>query len=261
MDLRDKIKDWSNETYGDMLVKRVASGRYGGAPEIDMVMRVLDAQNLNDKNMDGNSTMGLDKTEREVGKFQYVNIFNVISQVSDWCPLDMIYGTCFLAMREPMVHEKAQQWGLSDEELISKMCGRALRALPSYLREHDLKLQLEKRIPNAKFVQNQALDTKLHADLLMRKDGKDYYFWSFVDTYKSIHNFKHKFFGYRQGEVPDGHHITCPFSLSRGQDINGWKLYDGYSINGIVRMFDRPYWSSYDHIEEKENRVIAGIKL
>jgi hypothetical protein len=249
-DIRMKIQKWSESTYGDVFESRVERGRYKPGPAIDMARNVLRRQGLENMVMTGNSTNGLDNMEREVGKFQYVKVFNIISRVADWTPADMVYGTCYLAMKDPNVKLKAQQWGMSEEELISKMCGRALRALPSYLREHDLKCQLEARLPYAEFIQNEALDTVLHADLMMRYGGEDYYFWSFVNTPRSIANFQDKFFGHRQGHVPDGYHVTCPFSLDYCEDIQGWKLYDSVAVRSIARMLDNPTHANYDNVEQ-----------
>jgi hypothetical protein len=248
-DIRKQIESWSSMTYGETLEARLARGRYKPSPAIDMARKVLERQKLTNKIMDGNSTNRLDNMEREVGKFQYVKVFNIISKVHDWTPMDMVYGTCYLAMKDPNVALKAQQWRMSEEELISKMCGRALRALPSYLREHDLKQQLEQRMPDAKFIQNEALDTVLHADLLMRYNDEEYYFWSFVNTPRSIENFKDKFFGHRQGDIPDGYHITCPFSLDCCEEINGWKLYDGLNVRALTMTIDNPAHANYNNIE------------
>ena len=121
MDVEQKIKKWSEITYGEMLEDRVKNNRYRPGPEIEMARNVLRRQNLTNKQMDGNSTNGLDKMEKEVGKFYYVTVFNRITQAKDWSPVDMVYGTCFLAMRDPNVGVKAKAWGISEEELISKM--------------------------------------------------------------------------------------------------------------------------------------------
>jgi hypothetical protein len=247
--VRNKINDWSNITYGQMLEQRIQSCRYGSGPEIEMTRKVLAAQSLTNKPMNGNSTMGLSKMEAEVGTFKYVKVFNAISRAKDWSPVDMVFGTCYLAMKDPNVSRKAEQFGMSTEELISKMCGRALRALPSYIREHDLKCQLQERIPDAKFVQSEELDTILHADLMMEHNGSNYYFWSFVDTPQSIRNFEDKFMGHRAGHVPDGFHVTCPFSLTWCDEIDGWKLYDGVSIDQIAQIVFEPTHGAYDAVD------------
>lgn len=255
MNVRNKIQQWAESTYGEMLESRVCNHRYRPGPEIEMARRVLQNQGLTDKTMCGTSTNDLLKTEREVGKFKYVSVFNAIARASDWCPMDMVYGTCFLAMRDPAVKEKADQWHMSEEELITKMCGRALRALPSYLREHDLRQQLSERIPEATFVQNESLDTVLHADIMMERDGETYYFWSFVNTPQSIANFQDKFFGRRQGHIPDGIHVTCPFSMDCCDEREGWKLHDPLAVNAIVRMLDRQPVADYSQVEELSSKT------
>jgi hypothetical protein len=249
--LRDKMHQWSSMTYGEIFDQRVATGQYGNDDEtIALTQRVLKAQRLEDKPMTGDSTNGLLKTESEVGKFQYVKVFNIISQNSDWAPIDMVYGTCYLARRDPQVKEKARQWGMSEDQLITKMCGRALRALPSYIREHDLRQQLEQRLPGAKFEQSEELDTMLHADLVMERDGQTYYFWSFTNTPQSIENFQDKFLGHRAGEIPGGYHVTCPFSMEFCDDVDGWKLYDSYAVGAIARMTKYQANTDYNHVEE-----------
>ena len=249
-DLRQQIRDWHKTTYGEMPQSRLDNGRYKQNPSIETTRRILETQGLINKSMTGGSTSGLDVTEREVGDFKYVKVFNIISEAKDWTPMDMVYGTCFLAQRDPNVKLMARQWNLTEEELISKMCGRALRALPSYLREHDLKQQLERRLPKAEFRQDEKLDTILHADLAMNYKGEKYYFWSFVNTYQSLQNFQDKFLGHRKGMILDGYHVICPFSLGVCDSINGWKLYNDLSIDNIVRLVNGPVQAEYKDIEE-----------
>ena len=247
--IRDKLNNW-NTTYSEAFEDRVKSGAYPSGKAVEIANYVIDSQHLSNKPMDGNSTTKMNVMEREIGDFKYVNVFNSITKRDDWSPVDMIYGTCYLANKDPNVSIMATRFGVSKEELISKMCGRALRALPSYMREHDLKEQLEKRLPHAKFKQNQALDTILHADLKMEYKGNDYYFWSFVNTERSIANFEHKFLGNRAGHVPDGIHIICPFDLERCETINGWKLYDNFTISSIARMTDNPIQANYKDVPD-----------
>ena len=248
-DMKQKINSWSKVSYGDMLEARLKNGGYSRDESSDIARYVIKAQKLYDKPMNGNSTNGLDLMEREVGNFQYVNVFNIISKAQSWTPMDMVYGTCYLANKDPNVEIMARKLNLKKEDLISKMCGRALRALPSYLREHDLKDQLKAKFPNATFKQNQALDTILHVDLMMKYKDNDYYFWSFVNTNRSLRNFEDKFLGHRAGYIPDGIHITCPFNLNNCDEIDGWKLYDNLVVSEIADMIEYPDQAKYENVQ------------
>jgi hypothetical protein len=247
-DMKQRIDKWSKTTYSEMLQTRTRSNRYQEAQAIETAKYVLNVQRIANKEMTGLTTNGLKKTEDEIGKFQYVRVFNCISKINDWTPMDMVYGTCYLALRDRNVKIKSLQLGISTNELIAKMCGRALRALPSYIREHDLRFNLELMVPSARFIQNEILDTVLHADIMMRLKDERYYFWSFVNTERSRSNFQDKFLGNRKGRVPDGNHVICPLSLGYCDDINGWKFYKKNEIDRIIQLINTPSPTLYNNV-------------
>ena len=248
-EVRERVSAWAKTTYDAAYHDRMQHGRYMSEEAAKLAKYVMEYQRLQNKPMSGYSTNGLMKTEEEIGSFHYVKVFNSICKVKDWNPMDMIYGTCYLALKNPAVKQRAEERGIPEEKLIAQMCGRALRALPSYLREHDLKCQLQERFPNAEFKQNEALDTVLHADLMMDYDNNRYFIWSFVDTSKSLRNFEDKFLGHRMGHVPEGLHVVCPFSLDYCNDYEGWKMYDSLSISQIAQTIRNGRAANYKNVE------------
>ena len=92
--MRDRIEAWGQKTYIETFKERSREGQYSNKRAAELTQYVLRYQNLANKVMSGYSTSGLDKIEEEVGRFQYVKVFNAVRQLKDWTPLDMLYGTC-----------------------------------------------------------------------------------------------------------------------------------------------------------------------
>ena len=256
--IRTRIDCWGRTTYSDALNERIQKGVYNNGPELDLTMSVLRRQGLWNSEMSGYSTNRLETMEREVGTFRYVSVFNIMSQLKDYSPVDMIYGVCYLAKNDQQLSKDisrcARKWHMSEDDLITKMCGRALRAMPSYIREHDMKDQIEQRFKGASFRQDELVDTTLHADLVMTHNGEQYYFWSFVGTGKSLENFQDKLMGNRHGIVPDGTHVICPFNLNFCDQVCGWKLYDAQEIHSIVSMIQKGTAIDYDQVARMTDR-------
>ena len=91
-----------------------------------------------------------------------------------------------------------------------------------------------KTFPKGKFSQSKELDEQYHCDVLMELDGKKYFFWSFVNSAKSIANFIEKFTD-KRGAVPSGYHVLCPFDRNKEKfaSYKGWCFYSQDYLNEV----------------------------
>jgi hypothetical protein len=149
---------------------------------------------------------------------------------------------------------KAKQLKMSFEQLTFLMCGRALRALPSYIREYQLRNALQEMFKKGNFVRDETMDKKYHCDVMMQLDGKTYYIWSFIFSKNSIAQFVDKFLDNRYGHVPSGHHILCPFDRKKecGASYKGWSFYSKQYLEEVrIAMFQRTH-VDYSSLDQKQ---------
>lgn len=139
------------------------------------------------------------------------------------------------------------------------MCGRAIGALPSYIREYQLRNALKLTFPTARFYQDEQMDKKFHCDIKMDLDNQTYYFWSFISSQRSITQFMDKFKNHRYGNILDGIHVLCPFDRfnERFATYNGWCFYSDKYIREIKNSI---LFKSHVNYEAVINRVTIDIK-
>lgn len=223
----ETLEKWNKTTFQEAFdgIERTEENE----ASLKLLAKVLKHQKLTDKKMNGLCTEGLKKTEAERLGVKYVDFFNELESSSDfWTPTDLLHNLCKHNLNNREKYEKkAKKMGISFDKLTWLMCGRALRALPSYMREHQLKNELENTFPNASFCQNAELDTYYHCDVKMTMNDEDYFVWSFLTSPRSIVNFASKFKGQRYGTISTGKHVLCPYDREKESEANfaGWMFY------------------------------------
>lgn len=244
------LKKWSNTTFGEAFDKIVVTEE--NRESVKLLKKVLIHQNLMDKKMDGYCTEGLKKSEFERMGVKYVDFFNELEEKDDyWTPLDILHNLCKNNIsRKSFYDGKAKKYNMSFEKVTWLMCGRALRALPSYIREYQLKNELEKTFPEGVFYQNADLDQHYHCDIKMDFKEQSYYFWSFYASTRSIFQFADKFKGNRCGEVLDGHHVLCPFDRKDESEASykGWLFYSKNYLKKVRKAILEDKHLSYEQV-------------
>lgn len=229
------LNQWDAKTYGEAFAELKIDD--SNREVIALLGLVIDKQGLAEKPMNGFSSEGLKKDEFERMGVCYVDFINTLQATREyWTPLDVMYAVCENNIeRREFYEKKAKKLRLSFEKITWMMCGRALRALPSFIREYQLCNELMLAFPKASFARDEDLDRKFHCDVLMEMNEKKYYFWSFLSTSRSLVQFVDKFRNNRYGHVPDGTHVLCPFDRKEESDASykGWSFYSSRYINEI----------------------------
>ena len=231
------LNQWDAKTYGEALSDIPVTEENGNI--IELLSYVLDKQKLRDQTMNGNSTQHLEQTEQEKMRIVYVKIPGLMEETREyWTPLDILYYVCELAetKNKAFYESKAKSLGISYERLVAQICARAIRTLPSWLREQQLRLALQHGFRKATFEQNEELDLHNHCDLKMVLDDKTYYVWSFILSTRSIANFASKFTDSRFGHVPSGAHLVCAFDRDNENhkvQYKGWAFHSKKYVDEV----------------------------
>jgi hypothetical protein len=110
---------------------------------------------------------------------------------------------------------------------------------------------LEKLFPEGTFEQSEELDQKCHCDIKMTMNDRDYYFWSFCSSARSIYNFADKFKGNRAGHVLNGLHVLCPFDNRAEKNkaqYKGWLFYSKKYMEGLKKSILDDEMLSYEQV-------------
>ena len=221
------LEEWNKKTFGDEFDK--FAEKCEDKELLKLLKKVIKHQDLHNKHMNGWCSEGVKVAEFERMGVKYVDFFNNLEKSGEyWTPLNILCDICKNNLsRKSFYEKKAQSKIMSFERLTWLMCGRALRALPSYIREYQLNNEIKTIFPNAIVEQSEDLDQRYHCDLKLTMNDKEYYVWSFVATTRSIINFAQKFKALRYGTVPNGYHILCPYDVFKNRDssFRGWLFY------------------------------------
>jgi hypothetical protein len=240
------LNEWDSKTFGEIFKAKTSPPANIDCELMWLVERALAYQDLMEKRMNGYCSEGLHKFEYEKMKICYVDLVNKLDDSGEfWTPLDIVVEMCKHNMKNrEFCEKKAKLLKMDFETLTFLMCGRALRALPSYIREYQLRNALSDTFPKGKFVRDETMDKKYHCDIKMILNDNTYYVWSFINSTKSIAQFVDKFSDNRYGHVPEGHHILCPFDRKRecGASYKGWAFYSKRYLEEVrIAMFQRTH--------------------
>lgn len=246
------LKNWAEKTYAEAYSEKCASNTK--TELMKLVHYVLQSQSLLGKKMDGFSTENLDQTELEWLKIKYALIPDILSKTyAYWTPLDVIVYVCDNNLSDRQFYQsKAKENNMSFEELTAKMCARALRALPSAIREHQLLAGLRTTFPTATITKDADLDLQYHCDAKMMYNGKTYWCWSFIAGKKSINKFAMKFTGTKGSIVAAGYHVLCGFdrfdtTKHIATQYYGWELYPESYFAEIKQYITNSTYYEYDN--------------
>ena len=244
------LNAWNSKTFGQALSEITVTD--DNAESVELLKIVIDHQKLADKPMNGYCSEGLKKDEFERMGVCYVDFFNLLEGRDEfWTPLDILHELCKNNLnRRDFYEKKAKKHKMSFERVTWLMCGRALRALPSYIREYQLKNALQNAFPHGKFHQDEDLDRKLHCDVKMTLNEKSYYFWSFIHSPRAVYQFVDKFSNNRAGMILDGNHVLCPFNRAKEIEASyrGWAFYSPRYIDEVVAAICQREPLNYDDV-------------
>ncbi len=248
-DIQVYMRCWGQYTYREE-VDRFYSLR-NNAEMRSRIMAYMERLDISNRYMDGNSVTNLLRNDDAEGNNpavpQYTKVFNRWLNMSYISPLTYIYQIC-----------ESIPDNIS-EALACGIIARGLRSFASFFRELELTKQIEARIPGCTVhARNAEVDILQHTDILIEYNNTLYRLWSYQSSGKGIKNTSERFAGMR-GEIPNGIHIMCPFSLSNidNRQNNGWLFYSESQCRSVVDMIISNYVQIdfYENINKHQNAL------
>ena len=150
------------------------------------------------------------------------------------------------------------------EELTYRIVKRAIRTLPSFIREMDLAYKLQLEMKEARCYKGSVEeDITDHTDVFLEYQKKVYRIWSY--TYSKDIALDHtvsKISGDR-GDLKDGLHLLCPmylFDSEQYEEIEGWRLHSLQYIKNIHFLIEREDIQDYNAIIKNREDLRKYIK-
>jgi len=248
---------WNEMTFGD--ARAALDETKEDAKALELLDIVIEHQHLEDKRMNGNSSEKLKKKEFEKVPVTLESVFRKLEDSGRfWTPLDYLYEICKgVLTHKDAFEKKAKQFNMTFNRVAWLYCGRAMRALPSFIREHQLAFLLADTFPKAKLSQSQELDIKYHCDIKIDLEDKTYYAWSFIKSPWAAEKFQKKLGDWKH-PIPDGCHLICPFDRDNQPAVyHGWLFYSEKYMDELKSALyqQNPYdYVHALHVLSKEDR-------
>ena len=213
----------------------------------NICVEVVQKQNLTDKFMDGNSVQNIPFIRESKTRIIFTDIF--------WKLADNYITPAYYITS--IVNECVKK-GINNENEITGIVGRGLRAFPSFLREMDLMYKISNLIPEANVMSGPEQDVKEHTDILIQSQGVNYRLWSYQNFNRGLNNTTQRFYG-RRGEIPQGLHVLCPIDIgneSEVEKVDGWCFYSKRYVHYLVEMMEIEKPDMYEELRELEEYAL-----
>lgn len=153
----------------------------------------------------------------------------------DWNPADYLLE-CYLQAKRNGVP-------LGDMDL-----GRALRNLPSFMREYLIKDRLQKLYNIECRIPPPQENASSHVDIICDINGRRVYVWSFLNSRKSITRLRDYKLNGNRGSILDGFNLLLPFKNPNDcESVEGWYIPNKEYIGKTVLSMMSDY-ISYDDL-------------
>lgn len=249
-DIQRYMNCWGQRTYREEIDNFYLL--YNDLEKRKKIIEYIERLGISNLNMDGNSIKGLlrnqdaERNDNPVVPY-YTEIFNQWLNMNYISPLTYIYQIC---MNIP---------DNISEELVCGIIARGLRSFASFFRELELAKQIEAVIPECIMYDRVAeVDTLQHTDILLEYNNTLYRLWSYQSSVNGIKNTSERFMG-KRGEIPDGIHIMCPFSLDNVENRKnqGWLFYSENQCRTVIDMItsNNIQIDFYENIDKSQNAL------
>ena len=241
---KDQLLVWSNFTWKQML----SSAKNKNKLEAEDIKKIWnsfiilrkydDFDQFQNLKVTGNISTGW--TDQNIGGPLFQESLNkVMTSWENWTPAEYIiqyYLDCKILYPQIHVYE----------------LGRALRNLPSFLREYFLHNSLCSEGINSTIPSPENNATS-HIDLEISHIGNTYTVWHYLDTDKGIFNLKKKLSV--RGKIHQGKNLLIPLNLDRdSENYLGWKLPKNTYVKNIIKFIQSDQIITYtDFIKNHSN--------
>ena len=227
---------WQNETYRQN-ANYLYQNRHIRWGEKQLCNAVLARLGIMDKMMDGHSVQSLPVINEGNVPVVYSDVMhNMLNGYVN--PMNYVLNLVL----------ECSSYRVTNVEEAAGIVGRGLRALPSFLREVDLKDKLSVALPDAKVqCASASQDVADHTDVIVAYGGKSFHVWSYQCTPRGLENTSHRLLG-KRGELVSGLHVLCPFDMqdkSQLVDVGGWYLHSDSYVKKVAAAITAGAVDSY----------------
>lgn len=247
----ETVDRWSTRTFGDEYADWAKT--CSNAVLKDAVSLVLTEQELWDDKMLGSASEHRKGTEAEWLGIKYAHIpEKLVEQNGFWNPFYIIVYTCQHCLDSPDLYEKnkkrLKENIKNSNDLMVRMCGRALRAMPSPLREDQVAARCATRYSPENVEKSLQLDMLYHCDVKVTYKGRPYYIWSSMQTFNATKNIVSKFKTGRGTPLPAGRHILCLFDRNDPKNLKykDWELYSEEVFDQLFTLIETDTYHTYE---------------
>ena len=229
--IRGYLSNWSDVDFAAGINKYYELQKPKNAEWLRLTNAVIEAQGLTHRKMDGTCSQGL-KTQEGRSHVSFSKVFHEGINSDFFTPATYVADMVKTSMEA----------GLSEADTVTEV-GRALRALPSFLREMDLGYSVTGLLwtsgCNTALESDPEIDSHEKTDALLHVDGHDYRLWSYMVTDRSLENLRQRLMG-KRGKLPAGRHVLCPhqsnYKTANPNELHGWKLYRERDVKAIADL-------------------------
>jgi len=175
-----------------------------------------------DKDMSGALAQGWRDLNRDNIFFQdcLAAVHRVYSE--KWTPADYLLQ-CYISAKEK---------GVAPEEMD---LGRALRNLPSFMREYLIAGKLSKCDGINVEIPSETMNAEYHVDLILKVEGKTIYVWSYLSSEHAIRRLTNNKLSGDRGKILHGYNLLAPFDKSKDAvNFNSWWMPSSNYIQSLI---------------------------
>lgn len=144
-----------------------------------------------------------------------------------WTPADYLLQ-CYISAKKEGV-------ALEDMDL-----GRALRNLPSFMREYLIAGKLSDRDGIGVKIPSETMNAKAHVDLILRTEGKTIYVWSYLSSKKAIYRLTNNKLSGSRGKILPGLNLLAPFEKSKDAvNFKSWWIPSSNYIDSLIASLEK----------------------
>ena len=247
----ETVDKWSARTFGEEYNDWVKTCTNTALQKA--VSLVLTEQNLWNHKMLGSASERRKVTETENLGIKYAHIpEKLVEENGFWNPFYVIVYTCKHCLDRPYLYNKCKRNFkeniVDSNDLMVRMCGRALRGMPSPLREDQVAAECATRYSAENVDKSLQLDLLYHCDVKVIYKGRIYFIWSTMQTQGATANLVSKFTTGRGTPLPAGRHILCMFDRNDPKNLKykNWELFSKEFFNQLFDLIENDTYYTYE---------------
>lgn len=217
------------------------------------VSHVLTEQKLWERKMVGSVAERRKCTETEELGIKYAHVpEKLVEENGFWNPFYIIVHVCKYCLSKPDLYQnnlhKFTENIKDSNDLMVRMCGRALRGMPSPLREDQFAAECATRYGAENVEKSLDLDMCFHCDVKLTYKNRTYFIWSSMQTKNARTNLVSKFTDGRGTPLAAGRHIICLFDRKDEKKLihHDWELYSPEFLEKLFALIENDTYIMYE---------------